>query len=360
MNSFTRANVFYRCLFCIFVTSFVEADLIPLDDIDMGTVDGAGVGIVLEDFIYQAGSKESAGGANFELGGLETTDNKNVVLSISQFYIAGSGSNKGTSIDGRSVNLGRLNNPFNFELRNGNDANVGISNKAVLEFSAPKLHGTTIGSKPTYFVSDTNRNSSTFGEFTSFNENLFSESSTSSRMGERPDMGIRFDLNIIGDSNPTQSLENHIEELSVDGSYIRLWGNGGKTHANLAINAYTPRMSFFACDAGGSNCGKTVDFEDLSLEAELGYGDKQPVTFEVDGSGNFVFEVASIKGLCSNFNSSGGCADSAGITTLNKFYAEGPVANVYIGKVRVGNEDFGSSTISNLQIQYLHVQSHDL
>jgi hypothetical protein len=358
------------------------AQLVSLDDNYLGTVDGEGLGIVLEDFIYQAGSKEIAGGANFEIGGLQTSDNKDVVIGISQFYIAGAGSSVtdpdtgevsyGIDVVNNPVNLGRLNNPFNFELRDGNDIDVGVSNKAVLEFSAPKLHGTTASSRPSFFVSDSDRRMAVvdgapvitnpnFGTFTTFNDNLFLESSDSSRAAERPNMGIQFNLDI--DGSRKQTLDNHIESLSVDGSFVRLWGDDGKTYANFAINVYTPRMTFFACDANGDNCGQSADFENLSIEAALGYGDKQPVTFEVNGDGNFVFEVGSpegFKGLCGSFDGSGDCTNSTGINVLEKFYTEGPKTNIYIGNVNVGGKDFGTSTVSNLQIQYLHVQSHDL
>jgi hypothetical protein len=348
------------------------ADLVSLDDDDLSTVDGEGIGIVLENFIYQAGSKEIAGGANFEIGGLQTSDNKDVVIGVSQLYIAGAGSSVidpdtgevisyGIDVINNPVNLGRLNNPFNFELRDGNDVDVGIADKAVLEFSAPKLHGTTSSFRPSYLISNTDRSSADFGKFISFNNSLFEDSSSSSRAAERPNMGIQFNLEI--DGSRKQTLDNHIESLSVDGSFVRLWGDDGKTYANFAINVYTPKMTFFACDSTGDNCGQSADFKNVSIEAALGYGDKQPVTFEVNGDGNFVFEVGSLetfKGLCGSFDGSGDCTNIAGKNVLEDFYTEGPKANIYIGKVNVGGKDFGTSTVSNLQIQYLHVQSRDL
>lgn len=320
----------------IFKISSANADLISLDDHSLGSVDGAGIGFVLEDFVYEAGS-DTNGGATFEISGLETSTGGEVVIGISQFYVSGGGSEEGDNVLSNPVNIGRLNNPFNLELRDGNDPDIGIADKAVFEFSAPKQGA------------------------------LASRSKTALLSGERPDMGVRFDLNVNGIRK--QSLENHVESVSIDGSFIRLWGDGNKTHANLALNIYTPKMTFFACDANGINCGQSVDFLDLSIESELGYGDKQPVTFEVDGDGNFIFEVGrlegpgSIKNLCGSFSSGargGGCTDSQGVIELNKFYTDGPKANVYIGNVIVGNESFGSSTVSNLQIQYLHVKSHDL
>jgi hypothetical protein len=305
----------------IFFSPVSYSDLVALEDHDLGSVDGAGIGIVLEDFVFNGGEAVNGGGT-FEISGLQTSDNKAVVLGISQFYIAGSGSNQGANVNDNPVNIGRLTNPFNLELRDGNDLDVGVTDKAVFEFSAPtKLNG--------------------------------------SRLSERPDMGIRFDLEIDGER--TQSLENHIESLSIDGSYVRLWGGDGNMEGEFSLNIYTPKIDFYACDSVGGNCGETVSFRDVSIELELGSGEYQPVTFEVDDTGNFVFEVGTLEGKCSSVNGSGGCdAGTAGYVELDAYYTSGPASNNYIGNVIVGGQDFGSSTISNLQIQYLEVTSHDL
>lgn len=309
-------------LFIIYFSPISYSELISLEDDDLKQVDGAGIGIVLEDFIFNAG-QETNGGGTFEISGLQTSDNRPVVLGISQFYIAGSGSNRGTNVIDNPVNLGRLTNPFNIELRDGNDIDIGVTDKAVFEFAAPtKLNG--------------------------------------SRLSERPDLGIRFDLEV--DGTRQQSLESHIETLSIDGSYIRLWGGSGRMEGEIALNINTPNIELFACDGGGGNCGETVSFQDVNLEFELGQGEYQPVTFEVNDGGHFVFEVGSLEGKCSSINSTGGCNSGAntGFTELAQYYDSGPKSNAYIGNVSVGGQSFGSSTIENLQIQYLSVTSHDL
>jgi hypothetical protein len=171
-------------------------------------------------------------------------------------------------------------------------------------------------------------------------------------------MGIRFDLEIDGTNY--QSLENHIESLSVDGSYVRLWGNGGHMEGEFALNVYTPSIEFFACDSAGNDCGTSVHFQNVGIEAELGDGEFQPVTFEVDATGNFIFEVGTLEGKCSSINGTGGCNGGAERDVLVNYYNSGPNTNVYIGNVSVGDQSFGSTTVSNLQIQYLEVKSHDL
>lgn len=62
--------------------------------------------------------------------------------------------------------------------------------------------------------------------------------------------------------------------------------------------------------------------------------------------GNFELTLGSIAGKSNAF--------------YQNYYANGPKSNIYIGELKVGNDSFGSSTIANLQIQYLHVRSRDL
>lgn len=340
----------------IIISNLSWADLVALDDTDLSGVDGEGVGIVLDGFVYNAGEKTSGGGT-FEIGGLQNSSNQEVTLGISQFYISGSGSNQGNNVIDNPVNIGRLVNPFNLELRDGNDSSVNVPNKAVFEFSAPtKNVGSTTGTT-SYFVPVYESRSGAVGQrvdrFSGLDSSIFSSRST-----ERPDMGIRFDLEIAG--TRYQSLENHIESLAIDGSYVRLWGENGHMEGELTLNIYTPSIEFFACDSAGNNCGNSVNFKNVGIEAELGNGEYQPVTFEVDSTGNFVFEVGSLQGKCGSINGSGGCNAGAERDVLAAYYNSGPTTNAYIGNVVVGNKDFGSTTISNLQIQYLEVKSHDL
>ena len=89
-------NVF-KLLAALSLTNICNADLIALEDNQLSSVDGEGIGIVLEDFIYQAG--EQTNGGTFEISGLQTSDDKKVSIGISQFYIAGSGSNQGVNVN---------------------------------------------------------------------------------------------------------------------------------------------------------------------------------------------------------------------------------------------------------------------
>lgn len=340
---------------------FAMADLIPLTDSILKKIDGEGIGIVLEDFVFQAG--EQVNGGTFEISGLENASGQEVVLGISQLYISGSDSNRGKNVIGNTVNLGRLQYPFNIELRDGNE--LGIANKAVLELSAPKkmvdisyFQETKENRSESRYPGWQTASGQRVDSISGLNNTIFS-----SRDGERADLGIRFDLEVNG--NNAQSLENHIKDLAIDGSYVRVWGGGSRVEAEINLNFYATQLEFRACDSLGGNCGDSVNFNNIGIESQLGDGNFQPVTFEVTPEGQFSFLVGSLEGKCAT-NSTGGCVAGAGKDRLAEFYNSGPTTNAYIGNVRIGNAsantigNFGSSTISNLQIQYLEVTSHDL
>lgn len=342
---------------------FSYSELVSLDDSILKNIDGEGIGIVIEDFVYEAG--EQSNGGTFEISGLENSNGQSVVFGISQFYVAGSNSDRGVNVINNPVNIGRLQYPYNIELRDGNDIN--INDKAVLELSAPEK----IIDISYFKTSKATRAENRFpGEqvasgqrvdefnFSEFNNTIFS-----TRAGEKVDLGIRFDLEVAGVS--TQSLENHIKELVIDGSYIRLWGSDNRVEAEVNLNLYAKQLEFRACDSLGRNCGDSVSFNNIGIEAQLGNGDFQPVTFEVTSGGQFSFLVGSLEGQCAT-NTTGGCVDGSAKLRLDEYYTTGPSTNVYVDNVRIGNApintvgNFGSSTISNLQIQYLEVTSHDL
>ncbi len=332
----------------VFNAHFANAELKALDDSQLASVEGAGIGLVLEDFAFEAG-EDVAGGNRLDIGGITNADGEEVVLSISQFYVAGSGSNQGVNVIGNPVNLGRLLYPYNIELVDGDT--IGIYDKAVFEFSAPeRLAGSS--SKPYSLLGYAieNRSERRFPDQAVASGSRvdaitgIDTSVLTSRAGELADMGIRFDLEENGVR--AQSLEAHAQGVAVDGSYLRLWGDNNEMIGNLALNLYVQDLSVFACDADGNNCGQNIHLQNLIIESELGYGADQPVTFEVASDGNFTVEVGSIEGKSDAF--------------YQDYYANGPRTDIHIGNLTVGNTDFGSSTIANLQIQYLRATSRDL
>ncbi|MCA6063466.1 hypothetical protein [Thalassolituus marinus] len=330
-------------------TNVAQAELTSLSDEALGEVKGEGIGFMLEDFAFEAGA-DVATGNRLDITGLTNSAGDDVVLSVSQFYIAGSGSNLGTNVIGNPVNLGRLLYPYNLELLDGDD--IGIAGKAVFEFATPQRFAGNSTEKP-YSLLDFNmeqRTESRYpGEQTATGRRVDSVSGVdlaalSSRASERADFGIRYDL--MENGVRAQSLEAHAQGVATDGSFLRLWGDNNEMVGNLEFNFYAQDLLFFACDANGNNCGDSVQFHNFVLESQLGYGEEQPVTFEVESDGNFTIEVGSIEGKTNAF--------------YQDFYANGPRTDIYIENVSVGGSDFGSATVSNLQIQYLRATSRDL
>ena len=347
-------NIRYMMFSAVLLSMTVQtqAELVGLDDQELGAVDGEGIGFILEDFAFEAGT-DVASGNKLDISGIKNKSGQDIVLSVSQFYIAGSGSSRGANVIGNPVNLGRLLYPYNLELVDG-DA-IGIADKAVFEYSAPHRNIGSLSGTDSMLVVATEARSGATGERVDRVTGL-DTSVLSSRATELADFGIRYDLNVAG--SQAQSLEGHAQGVAIDGSYIRLWGENNEMVGNLAFKVFASDLTFYACDSNGNNCGQDVRFQNFVLENELGWGEKQPVTFEVDSSGNFTIEVGRLNSACADLNSSGGC--SLGSAGYSDFYNNGPRADIHIGNVSVGGANFGSATIANMQIQYLRATSHDL
>lgn len=333
------------------------ADLQPLDDAELSIVDGEGIGLVWEDFSFQAGEDLDANN-RLEIRDIVNKNKQPVTLSVSRFYIAGDNSNQGANVIGNTVNLGRLTNSYNIELLDGSKNDLNINNKAVLELAAPKranngnLFDETRGSRP-QSCSGGGACSSRVTSVSGIRRGVLS-----SRASERFDTGIRFDM--VENGTPSQKLDIHATGVAVDGSYARIWGDNARSTAlsNLAISLVADDLTVYASNPNGSGRGNSVVFQDVAVSAELGYGDKQPLSFEVNGDGNFELNLGSKTTACADLNSSGGC--SLGNSGYLDFYNNGPRVDIFIKDVNVGGENFGSTTISNLQFQYLNVRSRDL
>lgn len=321
----------------------------PMDDEQLAAVDGAGLGIVLEDFSYESGSAVGAGNI-FEIGGIRGRINGTVseaILRVSRLYVAGSGSNRGSFVMGNGVDIGTVNDPYTIAVVDG--APYRVNDKALLQISAPEKNGRLLN-----FVTEARTERRFPGRplpTPSQRVDGVSIDSTYSALNgslsEWADVGITFDLNIGGIN--AQSLQAHATGVNIDGTRLQLWGDGGDVYGNLSLNLFMRTLQFQACAAGqvsGATCGQSVLFNNYIIEGQLGYGDDQPLNLSVLPDGNFQLELSSIEGKSTAF--------------YTQYYANGPRLDFHVGEIRVGNTTFGSSTIANLQIQYLNIRSRDL
>ncbi|NQD93461.1 hypothetical protein HP532_12465 [Pseudomonas sp. CrR25] len=326
-----------------------QAELQALDDGQLAAVQGAGIGFVLEHVLLDASQ------ASITINDITNGSGQNVPISVKEFYVGASGSNNGASL--APVNIGRLGQPFAFELAKGEDmrtlrddgqwVQTTPSNVSVLAFSFPER---LIGAAGQPCIAG----------FASAGTNC------SSRASERVDMGIRFDFQVA--AGRTDILNLDISELVMDGSYLRLWGNSARAQlvGEMRLNIFAKGLQLTTCEPGSSGCStaaeqvnKSIFLSNSYANIALGYGKSQPLLFNVSSNGQFVLELA-------NPTASGTTAAQRNALAAD-FYANAPRTTIVIdslksgtGVANSGGYNFGRSEISGMTFNYLKVTSHDL
>lgn len=329
----------------------VEAELQGLSETEMAGIDGAGIGLVLENFKFSHGTDEpDASGEQariFRIGGIKSTDGRDVDITVNHLYISGANSNYGENLG--PVNLGRLLNPWRIDVVDGND--IGIANKAVLEFAASGMVSADQG----YDCMDAGAG---FGSGT-----CSSRPATAGYIGERADIGMQMNV-AVGDDR-SANINVHAKSAVIDGSYLRLWGDNDRRQmvGQFKLNFYSPELSINACSQDGSSCGSRIRMSNFALELAIG-NQLQPVFFDVDGSGNFVVEVAAIRRpQPGEIGADGlrGSSDAEAWDFYEAYYTNPEFrSNLKIGNFSVGDRDFGSARVQGMLIQHLNIKTRDL
>ncbi|KPQ26626.1 MAG: hypothetical protein HLUCCX14_17670 [Marinobacter excellens HL-55] len=327
------------------------AELQQLGEAEMSEIDGAGVGLVLDNFTFSHGTDrpDSAGNQSriFKISGIKSTDGEDVDITVNHLYIAGANTNYGEDLT--QVNLGRLLNPWRIDVVDGND--IGIANKAVLEFAAPSKIASTEGF-------DCMGGSALAGSGT-----CSSRPASDDWVGERTDIGMQMNVT-VGDDR-SANLNIHAKSAVIDGSYLRLWGDDQRQQmaGQFKLNFYSPELSINACAQDGLVCGSRITMSDFALELAIG-NSLQPVFFDVDGTGNFVLEVDAIRAPgAGQIAANGMRAGSNGQAwAFYEDYYGNPEfrSNLSIGNFSVGDRDFGAARVQGMLIQHLKIQTKDL
>ncbi|MBW4936557.1 hypothetical protein KZO34_17990 [Marinobacter sp. F4206] len=317
----------------------------------MSNIDGAGIGFVLENFKFSHGTDEpdasGAQGRIFRIGGIKSTDGREVDITVNHLYISGAGSNYGENLS--PVNLGRLVNPWSIDIVDGNT--IGVPEKAVLEFAAPAMVGASEGY-------DCMNASAGVGSGT-----CASRPATAGFVGERPDIGLQMNV-AVGDDR-SANINIHAKTAVIDGSYLRLWGDNERRQmvGQFKLNFYSPELSVNACTQDGSACGSRILLTDFALQLAIG-NQLQPVFFDVDGTGNFVVDVASIGQPAVGEIGADGLRGSSNPDSWDFYeaYYTNPEfrSNLSIGNFTVGTRDFGSARVQGMLIQHLNIRTRDL
>jgi len=368
-----------------------------LTEEEMVEVSGEGVALVYEDYQFNAKSNaiDSNSDLTFKVTGITESDGSAVDVSLSHVYIAGPGSNRGADLEGRVVNLGRLGNPYSIDMIDGNTLSTptpagnvdGWNDKAVLSIAAPTHVDVSSGYDCTNAAAgegtgtcSSRPSSGTFGDIGYYH-------------GERADIGIRLNNDFDGTGTARDMNVNfHGQSVHFDGSYLRLWGGSADVDSDgsddetmlmeAQINVYADKLIINSCDFDGNNCGNDIIYDQFRLELALGDAKyHQPATFDVDSSGNFVFKVQALPSpgdlrVDSSVPGTGDTwtqgeidpygrrtdvgTDPATYDWYLDYYENGRKSNFSVENMTVGGENFGASRITNMQIQYLEVTSHDL
>ncbi|KEF29681.1 MAG: hypothetical protein EP339_04950 [Gammaproteobacteria bacterium] len=353
LRSITGKHIWCRLLALVAVLShsIARAELEGLTESEMSEVDGAGIGLVLENFKFSHGTDQpDINGQQariFRISGIKSTDGRDVDITVNHLYIAGANSNYGETLT--PVNLGRLLNPWRIDVVDGNT--IGIDDKAVLEFAAPAMMSAAEGY-------DCMGGSATAGSGT-----CSSRPATSSYIGERADIGMQ--MNVAVGADRSANINIHAKSAVVDGSYLRLWGDDGRRQmvGQFKLNFFSPELSINACSQDGSACGSRIVMSDFALQLAIG-NELQPVFLDVDGTGNFVVDVAAIpKPAPGSIGGDGlrGSSDSETWDFYEAYYTNPEYrSNLSIGNFSVGNRDFGSARVQGMLIQHLNITTKDL
>lgn len=353
-NSATLSPLLRLVTFCalwIMVPAFSAAELQKLGEAEMSEIDAAGIGLVLDNFTFSHGTDlpDSDGNQSriFRISGIKSTDGQDVDITVNHLYIAGANTNYGESLT--PVNLGRLLNPWRIDVVDGDD--IGIPNKAVLEFAAPSKVALTEGFN------------CMGGSAAVGSGRCSSRPATDDWIGERADIGMQMNV-AVGDDR-SANLNIHAKSAVIDGSYLRLWGDDQRQQmaGQFKLNFYSPELSINACAQDGTTCGSRITMSDFALELALG-NSFQPVYFDVDGTGNFILEVDAIRAPGAGQIAANGlrAGSNAQAWDFYQDYYSNPElrSNLSIGNFSVGDQDFGAARVEGMLIQHLKIQTKDL
>lgn len=331
-------------------SSSLSAELRSLSDNDLSEVDGQGIGFVVDDFVFSHGH-DVANDKVFRITGVTNKNGDPVTINVNQMYVARSGSNYGSTLEG--VNLGRLDNPYEIDLIDGDT--IGLAGEAVLELSAPRKVAMADGY-------DCLNPSAALGSGTCSSR----PSSASWINGERPDIGLELEINEGLDSS---NLNFNVSSAVFDGSYLRLWGddNNKKLAAEFRLNFYTPQLEISTCDQLNQGCTSSIKMQDFALELALG-NTFQPLYLGVDSlTGGMTIEIAKITHqYIDNIDTSTGLSDGTqngndAFAFFTDYYTNQEYrSDLVIGNIDIGGTSLGSSKIEGVLVQYLDVKFRDL
>ncbi|MGL3336738.1 hypothetical protein [Pseudomonas aeruginosa] len=140
-----------------------------------------------------------------------------------------------------------------------------------------------------------------------------------------------------GTSTRQDALSIDLENFTLNGSYLNLWGDAAGLKASMSLQMYADKLIVGGCQ----NCTDNDRLVARNLYFDLNLGDAtyQPATLTVASNGDLVL-------------------NAPGVTWANHdaFYRNVQKSNVSIGNLNIGGTDLGSQAIRGMRIDYLDVR----
>ena len=335
----------------LIVAHSANADLQALDDAEMSSQSGAGLGFALQDFVF------STDDASLSVTGIEDGSSNEVGIQWDQFYIMGKGSQNGSVRI--PVDIGSYLNPW--VVRSVRGSSDWDGDPADFYTGDAPAIGDDVAALQilTDVYTSAAQNTQQYVTDCIFDSATDCADRTAIRR-DGADIGSRFTLDFADGSNHVWNID--MRGVYLDGSGFTLWSrpdqNGQSEllgQVNLSLLAEE-----FQIDTCGDVCtgtGSLLQIDQLYLGLNLGFGDIQPLKFSATSDGNFVLELSkpdpSSRGVDPTDS-------DAMLAFFNEYYANAPKSNIYIGEITVGNRTAGETVVNGFRAQYLKATSIDL
>lgn len=142
-------------------------------------------------------------------------------------------------------------------------------------------------------------------------------------------------------STRQDDLSVDLENFTLNGSYLNLWGEPMGLKASMSLQMYADKLVIGGC----RNCtdNDRLVAKNVYFDLNLGDANYQPATLTVASNGDLILKAP-------------------GVTWANHqgFYQNVQKSNVSIGNLSVGGTDLGSQAIRGMRIDYLDVRTVNL
>lgn len=328
-----------------------NAELQALDDVEMSSQSGAGLGFALQDFVF------STDDASLAVTGIEDGTGNEVGIKWDQFYIMGEGSQNGAVK--KPVDIGSYLHPWVVRSVRGSsdwdgdpadfytgDAPAIGDDVAALQILTDVY--TSAAQNTRQYVMDC--------IFASAGD--CGQRAAIRRSGA--DIGSRFTLDFADGTNHVWNID--MRGVYLDGSGFTLWSrpdDSGQSEllGQLNLSLLAEEFQIDTCGDACTGTGSLLQIDQLYLGLNLGFGDMQPLKFSATSDGNFVLELSKPDPSSRGVDPSD---SDAMLAFFNEYYANAPKSDIYIGEITVGNRTAGETVINGFRAQYLKATSIDL